>query len=173
MSKFYKCTEWEVRQPHDGKTHSVFCTRIEVVGLRQPAVELESGHMRLLFTVTVGTHGWVWLGLVKDTASHGNQIGTPPLFCYAELDPINMTSLRKYFCCRRHKGKRPCWWRMVLEPSHALSQSGAWTLWQVMLKCMCFCVICKHCVVDCAAVYLYVRKWPVRFRQFRYPNGVK
>ena len=23
------------------------------------------------------------------------------------------TSLKKYFCCRRHKGKRPFWWRMV------------------------------------------------------------
>ena len=94
------------------------------------------------------------------------------------------TSLGKYFCCRRHKGKRPFWWRMVhtktknanllmiwtkcneifgifyrraplwcnlkkkcsnfiltfvpplgwgwwvLEPPHALSQAGAWTLWK-------------------------------------------
>ena len=68
----------------------------------------------------------------------------------------------------RWDGGDGCW-----SHPHALSQAGAWTLWQVMLKCMCFCIICKHSVVDCAAVYLYVRKWPVRFRQFRYPNGVK
>ena len=38
---------------------------------------------------------------------------------------------------------------------------------------MYICIFVNIVSLICTAVYLNVREWPVRIRQFRYPNGVK